>query len=232
MHLLYLDDSGSPSDPDTPYFVLAGVSVFERKTHWIEKRLNEIVERFAPSDPYSLELHGSPMRTGKGGWRQYPYQDRHAAMVEALQQGVVMNARGVTLFGVAVRHGSLGRGESPVEYAFEQLSSRFDQYLMRLHHKGDSQRGIMIMDKSSTERKIQSLAREFKHSGHTWGRTKNYAEVPLFLNSQSSRLIQLADLVAYAIYRHLAHSDDSLYQVIANSFDQESGDVHGFHVRG
>jgi hypothetical protein len=63
MHLLYLDESGSISDPCQRYFVLAGLSVFERSTHWIETELNAIAERFNPSDPYSIELHGSPMRT-------------------------------------------------------------------------------------------------------------------------------------------------------------------------
>ncbi|WP_255349432.1 DUF3800 domain-containing protein [Thioalkalivibrio sp. ALE23] len=49
---------------------------------------------------------------------------------------------------------------------------------------------------------MQSLARDFKHYGHAWGKTYNYAEVPVFLDSRASRLIQLADLVAHAIYRH------------------------------
>ena len=36
MYLTYLDESGSPGDLNTPFFVLAGVSVFERQTHWLE----------------------------------------------------------------------------------------------------------------------------------------------------------------------------------------------------
>jgi hypothetical protein len=37
MYLTYLDESGSPGDLNTPFFVLAGVSVFERQTHWLEQ---------------------------------------------------------------------------------------------------------------------------------------------------------------------------------------------------
>ena len=33
--------------------------------------------------------------------------------------------------------------DDPVEVAFEQLASRFDYYLVRLHKKGDTQRGII-----------------------------------------------------------------------------------------
>ncbi|MGS0743761.1 DUF3800 domain-containing protein [Glaciimonas sp. GG7] len=33
MYLLYVDESGSASDASQEYFILAGVSVFERQTH-------------------------------------------------------------------------------------------------------------------------------------------------------------------------------------------------------
>ena len=62
MHLLYVDESGSVSDPSQRFFVLTGVSVFERKTHWIEQKLNAIASRFDPANPHSVELHGAPMR--------------------------------------------------------------------------------------------------------------------------------------------------------------------------
>ena len=71
MHLLYLDESGSVADAGQHHFVLAGLSVFERTTHWIEQDLNQIAQRFAPdpSCPYDIELHASPMRNGRGLWR-------------------------------------------------------------------------------------------------------------------------------------------------------------------
>jgi hypothetical protein len=49
VHLLYLGDAGSIADSAQRYFVLAGVAVFERTTHWIEQELDSIAERFAPS---------------------------------------------------------------------------------------------------------------------------------------------------------------------------------------
>ena len=53
-----------------------------------------------------------------------------------------------------------------------------------------------------TERmRLQSLAAEFKAVGHSWGVTHNLAYVPLFVDSRATRLIQYADLVAYAMWR-------------------------------
>lgn len=232
MHLLYVDDSGSATDPNQPWFVLAGVSVFERKAHWVEKCLNSIAARFNPDNPHEVELHGSPMRSGSEGWRDFPVEERIQAYKDALNEGIVQQRKGVNLFGIAVKRGAPLGGQDPVEYAFEQLASRFDQYLRRLYLKhGDPQRGLILFDRSTTERRIQTLARDFKHEGHTWGKTKNYAEVPVFMDSKASRLIQLADLVAHSLYRFQAYNDNTFFKVIDRCFDSEGGAEHGLHVR-
>ncbi|MGH8746711.1 MAG: DUF3800 domain-containing protein, partial [Burkholderiales bacterium] len=200
MHLLYLDESGSVTDPNQRWFVLAGICVNERATHWIEEGLDLIAKRFAPADPRSIELHGSPMRSGRDEWKHVAQGDRIQAMRDALTFGVVKQSRRARLFGACIRKQSC-HGQDPVEMAFEQLSSRFDMYLTRLYRKhDDKQRGIILFDKASTEKRIQTLARDFKFLGHSWGKSRNYAEVPVFLDSKASRLIQLADLVAYALF--------------------------------
>lgn len=232
MHLLYLDESGSASDPNQQYFVLAGVSIFERDTHWVEQDLNTIAQRFAPADPYSVELHGSPMRSGNGIWRRHSKADRLQAIQDALREGVANRSRKRTRLFAAVIKKSAAAGQDPVELAFEQLTSRYDMFLKRLYSKyNDAQRGIILLDKSSTENRIQTLARDFKYQGHTWGRTKNYAEVPVFLDSKASRLIQLADLVAFSLFRFYEHNDNSFYDVIKHCFDSEGGIEHGLYLR-
>lgn len=231
MHLLYLDESGSVGTPNQRFFVLAGVSVFERQTHWIEQELNKIAERFSPGNPHAMELHGSPMRAGREGWKQFPLPDRLQAIKDALQVGVADQSwKNVRLFGAVVKTASVV-GEDPVEHAFEQLSRRFDLFLRRCHLNKDTQRGIMLFDKSSTERRIQTLARDFKYVGHKWGSSMNYAEVPVFLDSRASRLTQLADLVAFALFRFYEHSDNQFYDVIKHRFDVDAGVEHGLYVR-
>lgn len=119
----------------------------------------------------------------------------------------------------------------PVEMAFEQLANRFDLYLMRLHRIGDTHRGLIIFDKSTYETTIQSLATDFRTIGHRWGIIRNFAEVPLFLDSKASRLIQLADLISFAIYRHYEHSDSRFYEIIQDKFDSDGGVTHGLYVK-
>jgi len=231
MYLLYADESGAIGNPTESYFVLAGVAVFERDTHWIDRDLNEIAARFNKEEPQSVELHGNPMRRGKGVWKHQSKEVREQAMIDALTVGIRTRPHRPRLFGTVLKKANFV-GEEISEIAFEQLSSRFDHYLTRLHLKQENtHRGLIVFDECSTEKRIQTLAREFKFNGHTYGKLRNFAEVPVFLDSQASRLIQLADLVAYALFRHFEHGDSKYYDVISSSFDSDGGVNHGLYVR-
>lgn len=70
-------------------------------------------------------------------------------------------------------------------------------------------------------------ARDFKYTG----KTKNYAEVPVFLDSKATRLIQLADMVAFALFRHDEHQDSRWFELIKHCFDSEGAVQHGLYVK-
>lgn len=229
MYLLYADESGSVHDAKQQMFVLAGFCVFERQGFWIANGLDQIAARFNPADPASVELHGSPMHTGRGMFRQFPKADRLQAFEDALKVFVASHQSN-RLFASVVNKAKVSPAD-PVEFAFEQLASRFDHYLTRLHKAGDTQRGVILFDKSTYESTIQSLATDFRTIGHRWGILRNFSEVPLFMDSKASRLIQLADLIAYAIFRHYERGDSHLFSIIQNRFDSEGGVTHSLHIR-
>lgn len=103
---------------------------------------------------------------------------------------------------------------------------------MRMHKRGDTQRGIVVFDKASYETTIQSLATDFRTLGHGQGIIRNLAEVPLFLDSKASRLIQAADLIAYGIFRYFEKGDDRFFPLIEPRFHRVGVVVHGFtHVK-
>ena len=115
-----------------------------------------------------------------------------------------------------------------MSYCFEQVISRFDRFLVRLHTEQDNtQRGLVIFDKTAAENDIQAATRLFTTDGHRWGRLKNMAEVPMFIDSRATRMIQLADLVAYAIFRKYERDDDRFFEIIEDKFDSYGGKRHG-----
>jgi hypothetical protein len=218
MHLLYLDHAGAVEDPAQKHFILAGVSVFERQTYWISQQLDEIAARFNPEDPISVELHASPMHGGRGAdkWRRFPVPDRIRALSDALAV-ISKSVQSTLVFGAAVKKPEDDPGAA-VDIAFEHVCRMFDRHLQLLHHRKNTQRAVIIFDKAAYETDIQSLATDFRTVGRDWGVIKNLSEVPLFLDSRASRLLQLADLVAYAVFRFYEREDSRFIDIITERF--------------
>ncbi|WP_254229217.1 DUF3800 domain-containing protein [Agrobacterium salinitolerans] len=73
----------------------------------------------------------------------------------------------------------------------------------------------------------------FRHVGHPGGQLRNFAEVPLFLASKASRLFQMADLIAYWIFRHFQSGDQRSYNLIRPYFARYGvGPVSGLRCHG
>jgi hypothetical protein len=111
--------------------------------------------------------------------------------------------------------------------AFEDLCQRFDIYLSRLNAEGERQKGLLILDDSSYETTLQELAKNFRKIGTQWGSVKHLADTPFFVNSKASRIVQLADHVAYAVFRRYNTGDTQYFDIIAHKFHQTDGVVHG-----
>jgi hypothetical protein len=227
LYLLYVDDSGSINDKQCRHCVLAGFAVYETKPFWIDKAINDILNRHIPTYA-AIEIHGSPMRSGKGAWRGIPLEIRNRIIMDVLN--LVACDRSIRLFAsvIAKAAGSIDISGD----MFTQVASRFDMFLGRKYKKDkEAQRGIVIFDKSTEELTIQRLSNLFTHIGHQWGkRLNNFAEVPLFLDSKMSRLIQLADLIAFSIFRYFEYNDDAYFSVIKNCFDADEKAIHGLHT--
>ena len=230
MHILYTDESEvyPPGASHPQYFILSGVSVYESQTYQLSRKLNDIAARFNPRDAESVELHGSPMFSRKKLWRNHSQEDRIQAIKDALQVLAKSN-RNNRIFAVVVEKNAV---LSPMAYAFEQLAYLFDDYLEReTRHRSHAQRGMILFDKSAHEERIQSATTVYWNEGHQRGALKYFAEVPAFIDSKSSRLIQLADMVAYAINRKMAYNDEQFYQIIQSRFYSYEGKTHGLHIK-
>jgi Protein of unknown function (DUF3800) len=211
--------------PSQAHIVLAGVSVFERQTFWIAQELDAIASRFNQADPLSVELHGSPMHGGRSEWRRFPVADRMRAISDALAV-IARSHPSNTLFGAAIKKPISDPGAA-IDIAFEQVCRMFDRYLKRLHRQGQTHRGIIVFDKATYETEIQSLAIDFRQFGREWGVIHNLCEVPLFLDSRASRLVQVADLVSFALFRLHERKDSRFFDIIEHRFDMVAGKQRG-----
>ena len=230
MHLLYLDDSGAVGNANEQYLVLGGVSVFEAQVYWITQRLDELAENIDPGDPHGVEFHASATFARRSQPWKGLSQDEARGTIKAVLD-VLANAYDTARAFACVVHKDSFPNRDPMEIAFEDLCSRFDRYLQRLRAGGDTQRGLVILDKSAHETTLQKMSVEFRTLGTRWGVIRNLADTPLFVDSRASRAIQLADHVAYAVFRRYQAGDTQYFDRIAHKFHADDGIVHGLAHR-
>lgn len=233
MYLLYLDDAGSPPNKDESYFILGGVAVPENSTRWLSYEIEKIAQDIATSSsvsPSTIEFHASEIFSGKTPpWDSLKSKPDRIGVISRVL-GVLGAANpGIVTFACAIHKASFP-GQDPVIKAFEDLSSRFDLFLQRTSPGQHGDKGIIILDNTSYESGLQTLTASFRQKGNQWGnQLRRVAETPLFVDSRASRNVQLADHIAYAVFRRYNASDLTYFNVIENRFDKdkEQGVIHG-----
>lgn len=229
MYLLYLDDSGSPNNPAEEHFVLGGVCVPEESTRWLSSQIECLAEELDSENPQKVEFHAAEIFRGvEYPWNTITNKNKRIEIIKSVIRKLDDAKSDIAVFGCAVHKQSFP-GQDPVLLAFEDLSSRFNKFIEH-HPKADQkqQRGVIIIDKSSYELGLQTLAAEFRRNGNRWGdQLRNICEVPMFVDSKASRLIQLADHIAYGIHRRYNQADINYFNCFEERFDQYEGVLHG-----
>lgn len=90
------------------------------------------------------------------------------------------------------------------EQAFEQVVSRFEHYLTNLSHNDETNYGLLIHDNNDTvSKKHTELMKRFHKQGTLWTSVKHIIETPLYVNSELTGMVQIADLCSVALRRFL-----------------------------
>jgi hypothetical protein len=231
MYILYLDDSGSAANSSEQYLVLGGLCVYEAQMEYFTRELDKLAMSIDAKDPHSVEFHASDIFGGRRTpWNTIKSRDDRRAVLKQVLEVVATAYGSARVFACAVQKRSFPNRD-PMEIAFEDLCSRFDRFLGRLASDGDRQRGLIILDKSAHETSLQGLARNFRVVGTRWGSIRHLADTPVFIDSKASRLVQIADHIAYAVFRRFEAADATYFDVIAPRFDAEGGRIHGLSHR-
>ena len=97
------------------------------------------------------------------------------------------------------------------EQAFEQLVSRFEQFLVNTGGTGKTSYGLLVHDNNETvAKKHTDLMRQFHLNGTLWTQIKRIIDTPLFVNSSLTSMVQIADLCAYALRRYFENGETDL----------------------
>ena len=103
------------------------------------------------------------------------------------------------------------------EQAFEQVVSRFERSLQNRN----AGYGLLIHDNNDTvANRLTELMKKFLREGTLWTEITHVIETPMFVDSQLTSMVQLADLCAYALRRYLENSEDELFDLVFQRADR------------
>ena len=116
------------------------------------------------------------------------------------------------------------------EQAFEQVTSRFDRYLQITEEPGAQSQnyGLLIHDNNQTvAKKHTQLMKRFHQQGTLWTNVTRIIETPLFVDSELTGMVQIADLCSYSLRRYLENGETDLFERVFNRADRHNNLVVG-----
>ena len=122
------------------------------------------------------------------------------------------------------------RAQSSVdEQAFEQIVSRFEHFLRNMDvPAGQRNYGLLVHDNNETvERKHTLLMRNFHAKGTLWINIERIIETPMFVDSQLTSMVQIADLCSYTLRRYVENGEAGLFDIIYKRADRKGDRVVG-----
>jgi len=244
MHLLFIDESGTPPPPDRldkgpRYFVIGGIIIPEASWHRVRDRLFGIKTRhrirgelkwryFAPNNTDTR----NPMRALSQTERDAVREDVYKLLtVEKSLRTIACVASAAAAYKLA----SIPTQGDLYHATYKPVTERFQYYLQDLKRaSGRTEFGIVVADHRGAGDDARLRGHHQKLLYATGDYISTYANLieSLFLHpSHLSVGIQLADMVAGAVWRKFERNDDRWYGMLEPTFRRNAaGKVEGFGV--
>ena len=80
---------------------------------------------------------------------------------------------------------------------------------------------MLVHDNNATiEKKHTEIMKKFHQKGTLWTKVSNIIETPLFVDSQLTSMVQIADICAYAFRIYLENNEDELFNLVFQRADR------------
>ncbi len=241
MHILFVDESGSPPEQSKaalqPFFVLGGIVIPED----IWAKMATDLARLKTQYKIDGEIKWRYFAPDKGG-RIHALSHLSGSERESLRTGiyqVVGKYKSVRLICIvtntvlAFQQSYIKTGDDLYWYSYKQLTERFQYYLQDLERTvGQKLNGIVVCDHRGP--KDDQRLRELHHKllngdKSTISSYGNMVEGLFIAPSHLSVGIQFADMVAGAVFRAYKSQDKRFAEQIKNSFrTSPAGKIEGY----
>lgn len=247
MYFFYFDESGSrdpsigtPDKPKDHLYVLLTVGMFEGQWKHFDREIAHIKLELANYlrrdgkghfDLASCEIKSNWLRNPKEREQRSPFlhaldaADRETLVATFFKQ---LQTRNMIVMAAIIDKRHLHdhmTHETLHKKAYEFLLERIEHFMAEYHPKHNA---LIVMDDTSKELN-QAVAMKhafFQRTGNQHVNFNHIVEYPFFTRSELSNGVQLADLLAYNVYRAFKEEnfDYPYYQLILpNFYKRESG---------
>jgi hypothetical protein len=216
MHFFYLDESGDTggnlTDASQPIFVLAGLSVADKKWNNTKESIDQIIsDYFKGAQPLNFELHATELLSpnGEGPFKGHEITDR-LALVRKLLMLLADSGHSVHFFAIDKSKVSKNNCEFDTTYnsknpylvAFDYLITYINWHVKE--NLGQSARGMIVLDeKPEHHSSIEAIIHHRRFKVPTTQKVKWIVEFSYPVDSKKNPMIQMSDLVALCIRRFL-----------------------------
>ncbi len=216
MHFFYLDESGDTGanlqDNQQPIFVLAGLSVADKKWNNTKEKLDQIISRYFDGNiPAGFEVHSHELLSpnGEGPFEGHNIDNRLNLVRELL---ALVNELGHYVHYFAIEKSSLTNANCQFNTVYNSLHPyllSFDYLITYINwhvkeNLGQSARGMIVMDeKPEHHESVEAIIHNRRFEVPNNQKVKWIVEFSYPVDSRKNPMIQLSDLVALCVRRFL-----------------------------
>lgn len=235
--MLFVDESGTP--PNKPgrqkYFVLGGLVIPEAVWHQVEKELDvakaafnvtgEIKWRFF--SPHNKDFDNSISHLNEQ--QRNLFRDKLFRIITSRKSLKIISV--VASVDASYDLEAIQNSDDLYQFAYKPLTERFQYFLQDMQRdSGQKTCGIIVCDHRGPrdDKRLQELHQRLIHQDGLYSSSyQNLIEGLFIAPSHWSVGIQLADLVAGAIYRNFESGDDRFFKKLLGSFRARGAIIEG-----
>lgn len=214
MWFAYLDEAGNTganlNDQQQPIHLIAGLLVPEARIRDVHGAVAEIEERHFPdlARQNDFEFHGSHLVQASGLFRDQPVDKRLDALQDLM--GIVSRldlrllVKGVDKIRLAARY---PRPHHPHDLVMRHIVEEAERIARAKSAEGEACRFLLVADEMrGRHRRLLAEFRSLQQHGSVWGywpvdEVRHVIDTIHFVESHTSRPLQVADCVAYLALR-------------------------------
>lgn len=244
MHILFVDESGTPPKPTADfsrqkYFVIGGAIVHESAWQRMRDSLLGLKARRKIRGELKWRYFAPGNDDIRNPLRGVSQPDRDAIRTEVFH--LINIDPGITCLAcvahaeAAYRHESIKNTDDLYHATYKPVTERFQYFLQDFGRSAHlKEHGIVVCDHrgSADDKRLRQHHDKLLYSSSEFtSRYKNLVESVFLQPSNLSVGIQLADLVAGAVWRKFEKEDDRWFRLIEGSFRKsKTGQTAGYGI--